>query len=290
LVDRGYFEAVTYSFTSPGLQASLFPDGAGFALSNPISADLAVMRVSLWPGLVQALRENQRRQQGRVRLFELGRAFAAADGAEIAVIGGLAAGRGVPEQWSAAKEAVDFYDVKADVEALLYASAAPEDISFEKAVHPALHPGQSARVLRAGRPVGWLGALHPELVSRLDLTYGAVVFELEIAAITATTVPQLREISKFPAIRRDVAVVVDRGVSFAAVRAVVSGTAGERLRELTLFDVYQGPGVEKDKKSIALGLNLQDTSRTLTDEEADAILAQVTGRLRSELQATIRDK
>jgi phenylalanyl-tRNA synthetase beta chain len=289
LVDRGYQEAITYTFTDAATQAVLCPEPA-LALSNPISADLGVMRVSLWPGLVQAVRDNQRRQQSRVRLFEIGRRYAGDTGAETEVIAGAASGAVVPEQWDAEARGVDFFDVKADVEALLDLTGAAHDFRFMAEEHPTLHPGQSARIWRGERAVGWLGAIHPEHQRRLDLTYPVVVFELETQAGLGARIPEFREISRYPAIRRDIAVVVDEAVTVNALRDAVRASAGALLNDLTVLSVYRGRQFEKGKKSIALGLQLQDTSRTLTDNEADAIVARVIEQLGLKLNATIRDK
>jgi phenylalanyl-tRNA synthetase beta chain len=290
LVDRGYQEAITYAFTDAQLQAELCGE-PGLALKNPISSDLGAMRVSLWPGLLVVLRENQRRQQPRVRLFEIGRRFATEDGRETEVVAGIAGGPRVPPQWDVEKPApVDFFDVKADVEALLTLTGAKDEFTFVRAEHPTLHPGQSARILRNGRPVGWIGAVHPRHVQSLDLTYPAVLFEIETAAGLAARIPEYREISKYPAIRRDIAPIVDEAVPADAVVAVVRASAGALLKDLEILSVYSGRQIEKGKKSIALGLNLQDTSRTLTDSEADAVVTQILDRLRRELNATIRDK
>lgn len=289
LVDRGYHEAITYTFTDASWQAILFPDPA-VALSNPISAELAVMRLSLWPGLIQAVRDNQRRQQPRVRLFEIGRRFGAGNGAETEMIGGIASGPLLNEQWGAEAGKVDFFDVKADVEALLTLSGAAHEFRFCAEQHPALHPGQSARIWRGDRPVGWLGALHPQHLKRMDLTYPVILFELDADAALAAPIPQFTEISKYPAIRRDVAVIVDEAIHVDAIKAVIQASAGELLNELTVLSVYRGKQFEKGKKSIALGMQLQDTSRTLTDHDADAIVAQVVDHLARQLNATIRDK
>ncbi|HEX2493098.1 MAG TPA: phenylalanine--tRNA ligase subunit beta [Steroidobacter sp.] len=289
LVDRGYQEAITYTFTDAELQKVLHPE-TPFALSNPISAELAVMRLSLWPGLVQAVRENQRRQQARVRLFEIGRRYAGDTGAETEVIAGIASGPLAPEQWALESRNVDFFDVKADVEALLALTGAPGDFRFATSAHPALHPGQSARIWRGEQPVGWIGAIHPEHVRRLDLTYPAFVFELETQAGLAARVPEYREISRYPSIRRDIAVIVDESVTVEALQASVRASAGALLNALSVLSVYRGKQIEKGKKSIALGLQLQDTSRTLTDNEADALVAQVVEELSRKLNATIRDK
>lgn len=289
LVDRGYQEAITYSFTDPSLQSVLFPDVSGFALSNPISAELAAMRLSLWPGLLKAVGENQRRQQPRVRLFETGRRFDAA-GAETPVVAGVAAGAALPTQWGVAATTVDFFDIKADVEALLTLTGDGASFRFVSEAHPSLHPGQSAAIYRADRRVGWLGTLHPEQAKRLDLTYPVVLFEIELLEGLAARVPQFQEISKYPAISRDIAVIVDEAVTVEALRQLVREQAGALLKDLALLSVYRGQQIEKGKKSIALGLNLQDTSRTLTDQDADALVSQVVASLSREFNATIRDR
>jgi phenylalanyl-tRNA synthetase beta chain len=289
MVDRGYQEAITYTFTDAADQSALCGE-QGLALANPISAELAAMRVSLWPGLLRALGENQRRQQHRVRLFEIGRRYDAQSGAETEVIAAVASGPRFAEQWDAPNTAVDFFDVKADLEALLTLSGAPAEFRFDRAEHPALHPGQSARVLRGARPVGWIGALHPRHVQRLDLTYAPILVELETEAGLAARIPEYREISKYPAIRRDIAVIVDEDVPAEALSNVVRERAGALLKDLNVLSVYRGQQIEKGKKSIALGLNLQDTSRTLTDSEADTVVAQIIESLDRQLNATIRDK
>ncbi|MGI9246606.1 MAG: phenylalanine--tRNA ligase subunit beta, partial [Steroidobacteraceae bacterium] len=270
LVQRGYFDAITYSFIEPRLQDLFAPGAATLTLANPISADLATMRASLWPGLVTALASNQRRQQPRVRLFEVGRKFVMsgqpATLAEVPVIAGLAAGPALPEQWGAAKQAVDFFDVKADVEALLQATGAGDGFRFVPGQHPALHPGQTAQILRGDAHVGWLGRLHPEVERQLELTYSAVVFELEVEGALAARVPQYRDVSRFPMVRRDLALIVDEAVPVQRLLDCVRAAAGAVLRETSVFDIYRGAGIETGRKSVAIGLNLQDVSRTLTDD------------------------
>jgi len=292
LVQRGYHEAITYSFVDPALQAVLSPGASTLALANPISADLAEMRVSLWPGLVRALVENQRRQQPRVRLFEVGHKFVSEGGRtqEIPVVAGLAAGPALPEQWGAVAADVDFYDVRADVEALLRATGAADVYTWAPAEHPALHPGQSARILRDGVPIGWLGRLHPAVERRLELTYSALVFELETESGLAGRLPHFAEISRFPAVRRDLAVVVAESVPVQALLDSIRASAGGLLTGLVVFDIYRGRGIAEGAKSVAIGLNLQDISRTLTDEEIDAVVARVVNDLERGYQATIRDK
>jgi phenylalanyl-tRNA synthetase beta chain len=292
LVQRGYFEAINYSFVDPSKQQIFDPGVPAFALANPISADLAVMRTSLWPGLVRSVAENQRRQQGRVRLFETASRFVV-DGAtvrEIECIAGVASGPVLPEQWGAKSVHVDFFDVVNDVEALLHHGRKGDGIGIVPAVHPALHPGQSARIERGGRPIGWIGRLHPDVERQCDLTYSAVVFEIETEAALCAEVPQFVEVSRFPAVRRDLAIVVPEAVPVGALVERVKRSAGPLLTRAFVFDVYRGTGIPDGFKSVATGLNLQDVSRTLTDDDADAVVAQVVADLKREFDATIRDK
>jgi phenylalanyl-tRNA synthetase beta chain len=292
LVQRGYYEAITYSFVDPALHDIFCPGETALTLANPIAADLAAMRLSLWPGLAKALLENQRRQQPRVRLFEVGRKFVVAGErlAEVPVVAGIAAGAALPEQWGARAAPVDFFDVREDVEALLRATGATDEFHFVPAQHPALHPGQAARIVRGDHPVGWIGRLHPQVERRLELTYSAVVFELETESGLLARVPRHREISRFPAVRRDIAMVVNEAVEVQSLLNRIRASAGSLLTDLVVFDVYRGGGIESGRKSVAIGLNLQDISRTLTDVETDAVVARVVADLERELNATIRDK
>lgn len=293
LAARGYEEAVTYAFVDPALQEKLFPGRPALALANPIASDMSVMRVSLWPGLIRAALENQRRQQDRIRLFEHGTRFELDGSAthEIETIAGLASGARLPEQWGVAKEArapADFYDVKADVAALIAGTGAAETFSFEPRELAALHPGRSARVLRRGSPVGWIGELHPALVKALDFTYAPVLFELDMGAL-AVKRAAFEDISRFPQVRRDLAVVVDEAVTLSTLAERVTLVTSSLLRGLRVFDVYRGPGLEPGRKSIALGLIFQDISRTLTDEDVDRLMASVVTDLRESLNARIRE-
>jgi phenylalanyl-tRNA synthetase beta chain len=290
MVDRGYQQAVTYSFVAPDLQRLLDPSGESLALSNPISADLAVMRRSLWPGLVQALLENVRRQQDRVRLFEIGTRFIVAGGelTERQSIAGLAWGRAAPEQWGLPSRDTDFFDLKADVQAL-FALAGRHDLGYVADALPCLHPGRSARVTGPSGTLGWIGELHPDLSRRLELRQAPILFEFDIESSFCAQLPVFQEISRYPQVRRDLAVLVPENVSFEQIRSVVRAAASGSLRELRLFDVYRGQGIEPGAKSVALGLILQERSRTLTDADGDAVVAAVIARLRSELGAKIRD-
>jgi phenylalanyl-tRNA synthetase beta chain len=288
LIDRGYQEAITYSFVDPHWQRLMFPDEAASTLVNPLSAELSAMRVSLWPGLAHAARENLRRQQSRVRLFEVGSKFIG--GAEVEVIAGLAVGTAEPEQWALSSRKVDFFDVKADIESIVALTGDDAEFAFRVDSLASLHPGQTARIFRGSEPVGWLGAIHPEVAKKMDLTYPLYLFELEVHAALSARVPQLADISRFPAIRRDLAVIVDEAVQFEQLANAVRTSAGQLLNDLSVLSVYRGEQLDKGKKSIALGLNLQDTSRTLTDEDADRVMAQVIEHLRVKFGSIIRDK
>jgi len=251
-----------------------------------------VMRVSLWPGLVRAALENQRRQQDRIRLFGHGARFVVESGkvSEVDSLAGIALGRRLPEQWgsSESREGEDFYDVKGDVQSLLAATGAAGEFTFEAAALSCLHPGRSARVLRAGSPVGWLGELHPRLVRELGFTATPVLFELDVVALQVR-LPQGREISRFPQVRRDLAIVLPENVTFSDLRERVVLAGSGSLRNVRLFDVYRGAGIEKGRKSVALGLIFQDISRTLTDDEVDRAVAAVVADLRENLDARIRE-
>ncbi len=293
LTARGYYEAITYAFVDPVRQKRLFPEREGLVLANAISADLSVMRVSLWPGLLHVALENQRRQQDRVRLFERGTRFASAGGSvrEIDTLSGVVFGARLPEQWGLSKAErapADFFDVKADVEALLAGTGAPHEFTFEADSLSCLHPGRAARVRRKGKDAGWIGELHPTLVREMDFTYTPVLFELDIEAL-AVVRPAFADISRFPAVRRDLAVVLDEGVPLSALEERVRSTATRLLRHIRVFDVYRGPGVETGRKSVALGLIFQDFTRTLTDEDADRVVASVVAELRVSLNAKIRE-
>jgi phenylalanyl-tRNA synthetase beta chain len=294
LAARDYEEAITYAFVDPALQAQLFPDRPALALSNPIASDMSVMRVSLWPGLLRAALENQRRQADRIRLFEHGTRFEAEGGStrEIDTLAGVAIGARLPEQWGVPKELrgpVDFYDVKADVAALLSATGENESFKFEAGALPALHPGRSARVLRRNLPVGWLGELHPNLVRALDFTYAPVLFELDAETAFAVHRVSYQEISRFPQVRRDLAVVIDEGVTLSSLAERVTLAASSLLRDLRVFDVYRGSGLEAGRKSVALGLIFQDISRTLTDEDVERLMVSVKADLREKLNAGFRE-
>jgi len=293
LVARDYQEVITYSFVDSALQSLLDPQHPPLPLANPLSADLAVMRTSLWPGLVQAARYNLHRQQERVRLFEIGRTFVpnAEDLRQAVHVAGLAIGTTYPEQWGEPRRPVDFFDVKGDLEALVADQlGAAVTLRYVPCIHPSLHPGQSAALMRGEDPVGWIGTLHPALEGPLDLgTSAVVVFELDLEALKAGEVPTFRPLSKFPTIRRDLAILVGEEISVEALLQCVRTAVGSLLQGLVLFDIYVGKGIESGRKSVAMGLTLQDPSRTLKDTEVDAVVASVVQQLVSKFDAVLRE-
>lgn len=291
LVQRGYQEAITYSFVDPRLQQQVDPDTRPMVLANPISSEMSVMRTSLWPGLLKAAQYNINRQQTRVRIFEYGLNYIqqANQLNQEYYIGGLVCGSRYPEQWGAPQVDSDFYDLKADVEALICAAMGGSQFSFVADRHPGLHPGQTARLLRDATPIGWLGKLHPELVNSLELPETTFLFEIATGPLSQGGIARFEGISKFPAIRRDLAFILPQAVISADICEEVRRSAGELLQSLTLFDLYQGKAIESGLKSIALGLILQGSSRTLTEQDVEAVLVQVQAALNAKFGATLRE-
>jgi phenylalanyl-tRNA synthetase beta chain len=248
---------------------------------------MGVMRASLWPGLIKAALDNQRRQQDRIRLFEHGARFDA--GTEVDLLAGIAMGSRNPEQWGSSATPVDFFDVKQDLDAVFARTGAPDDFGYIADAQPCLHPGRSARVTRGGKTIGWIGELHPQLVQEFDFTYAPIMFEVEYLPALAAKMPRFEEISRFPRVRRDLAVVVDEKVSLRQLHERVTFAASSLLRDIRVFDVFRGPGIETGRKSVALGLIFQDNSRTLADEDADRLLAAIRADLSATLGAGFRE-
>ncbi len=290
LAARGYFEAVNLSFVANELLAQWGLAGQGVPLANPLSVDLAVMRPSLLPGLVEALRHNRARQQERVRLFEVARVFAAGNPPiETPSLAIAACGTARAEQWGEPSRALDFFDLKGDLDALLAWGGEPQRWSVHADGLPAwLHPGRGARLARDGATVGYIGALHPQLAKVLDLGPDVHVLELALEPLLARRLPKAQPVARFPSVRRDIAVEVPEGVAWARIGEVVRDSLGTVLQELRLFDRYSGKGVEAGRKSLAMGLILQDASRTLTDDDADRWVRQAIAALEQTCQAKLR--
>ncbi len=292
LVARDWQEAITFSFVSAAGEAALFPDRdpgtAPIAVLNPIAGHLDVMRTTLLGGLIEVLTTNLARRRDRVRVFETGRCFERAGQGhrQPLRLGGLAYGNALPEQWGAPARAVDLFDVKGDLAALL----APRALTTDRGAHPALHPGRAARVLLDGAAIGWLGELHPRLVRHFDLPRAPVVFELDLPPLLARPLPAAVPVPKFPVVRRDLAVVVDEALPAQEVLAALEAARPPRVDAIRLFDVYRGPGVPSGKKSLAILVLIQDTQRTLTDAEIDATVAEMLRILADRFAATLRQQ
>lgn len=293
LLDRGYNEAITYSFIAKEFcEQFVISDSINDELfiTNPISAEMSLMRPTLLPGLMNALLYNQNRQQDRVRLFEIGLRFigSKANLHQIKTIAGVCSGNYYPEGWANGNRKVDFFDVKADIFALFALSNSCARIEFKDTEDPALHPGQALDVFVAGIKVGKLGALHPSLLQKLGIITPVVVFELDYEAIASGSIVNFQTFSKFPAVRRDLALLVDKQIQYAKLEQAIRKIVGKLLTELVIFDVYQGKGISDDKKSVAIGITLQDNERTLTDAEVNDVFAQVVTNLEREFGATLR--
>jgi phenylalanyl-tRNA synthetase beta chain len=284
----GYQEAITYSFVDPKVQGLVDPEREGIALANPISSDLSVMRTSLWSGLLKTVAYNQNRQQPRIRLFETGLRFIR-DGDRIdqqPMLSGVVAGGQLPENWANGRRSADFFDVKGELESLFQLLGI--DVQFLASQHPALHPGQTAELIRDGEHVGWLGTLHPQVQKKLELNGTILMFELFLNSVVSGYVPNFKDISKFPEVRRDLAIIIGGDVGFADVERVAKKRAGEHLTALRAFDVYEGESLGEGNRSLALSLFWQHPERTLNEEEVHSLFNGVIDALREELGATLR--
>lgn len=299
LVALGYSEAMTYSFVDPQLQSVIFPDAKNSAINvlNPISADLAQMRSSLWVGLLQAVERNQKRQIESLKLFESGLTFARSPAAadlpmQPLKLAGVWAGKAAPLNWHHPSAPVDFFAIKGDVERLLSALGVV-DMVWQKAEHPALHPGQSAQLMAGNQPLGWLGRVHPAVIKAFDLQGDVYVFELDLDDLvvdkTLVQAKAFAEVSRFPDIRRDLAVCVANALCVAEVMAAIHELKVQSLRDVRLFDVYQGPGIADGHKSLALALSFQHQERTLTESEVEVAMTAIKQHLLVKLQATLRE-
>nr|WP_129951733.1 phenylalanine--tRNA ligase subunit beta [Rahnella sp. RFA10(1/100)] len=294
LVDRGFQEAITYSFVDPKVQALLHPGEDALILPSPISVEMSAMRLSLWSGLLTSVVNNQNRQQSRVRLFESGLRFVPDTQADLGIrqdvmLSGVISGTKNEEHWDLARQAVDYYDLKGDLEAILELTGKMNNVQFKVEANPALHPGQSAAIYLHGERIGFIGVVHPELERKLDLNGRTVVFELLWNKVADRVLPDAKEISRFPANRRDIAVVVAENVPADDILAECKKVGANQVVGVNLFDVYRGKGVAEGYKSLAISLVLQDTGRTLEEEEIAATVAKCVEALKQRFQASLRD-
>ncbi|WP_410678427.1 phenylalanine--tRNA ligase subunit beta [Avibacterium paragallinarum] len=293
-VDSDYQEVVSYSFVDPEVQQLLYPEQEALILPNPISREMSAMRVSLLPGLLTTIAYNQNRQQSRVRIFESGLRFIPDAEAESGVrqeyvIGAAIVGDKRPVHWEQKGENVDFFDLKGDLERILSLTKAGNRLRFVAKSYPALHPGQSAAIILDDKEIGYIGTVHPKVVQQLGLSGKPIVFEIEWAPIAERTVPNAKEISRFPANKRDLAIVVDSATPAGDVLEVCRQAGGKQLVNVSLFDVYQGANLPAGKKSLAISLTIQDTEKTLEEKEINAVISAVLDALKQRFDAYLRD-
>ncbi len=291
LVSAGYQEVVTYSFVDESWERDLMGNPAPIKLKNPIASNLSAMRTSLWGGLLDVLTYNLNRKQERAYLFEIGAIYQQQVGAyqETTRVSGLAYGSAKPEQWAASNTDIDFFDVKAHVNSLIGADGSHKQVTYEKAEHCALHPGQTAKVLLNGKAIGWLGKLHPKWQQHYDLAKSTYLFELDVDAIVARPLPTYQEVSKLLPVRRDLAIVLDENIAVQTVLNVIHEENITLIADVGLFDLYQGKGVPENKKSLALSVLMHDTQKTLTDSDADTAIANLLQLLQIKFDAVLRN-
>ena len=284
LAARDWQEVITFSFVAAEDERALDPDARPIAVLNPIAAQRDVMRTTLLPGLIEALRTNVKRKVPRLRIFEVGRTFARDDLGQPIRIGGLAYGASDPEQWGVPARAVDLFDVKADLEAL----ASPLAVTTTAGARPWLHPGRSAEVRIGGVAVGWLGELHPRLARVFELPSAPTVFELDLAALSRVPVPLAQPVSRLPSIRRDMAVIVNENIAVADILQALRERKTPEVESLDVFDIYRGHELPNGRKSVAILVLMRDTERTLTDADSERIVGDLLAVLRTRFGATLR--
>jgi phenylalanyl-tRNA synthetase beta chain len=289
---RGFHEVVNFSFVEAAWETDFAANGAPIRLANPIASQMGAMRSSLIGGLVGTLVSNRKRQTERVRAFEIGRCFLR--DAEAAPVPGfrqpqrlaaIAAGTAQPEQWSDKARKIDFFDLKGDLEALFPGRL----LRFEKTVHPALHPGRSARVLLDGEAIGVIGELHPLWVQKYELGAAPAVFEIELDALLSMPMAEYAEVSRYPSVKRDIALVVAQDQALQPLLDVMQMASSACVRGIELFDVFHGAGLPEGKKSLAFRVVMQDTERTLADAEVDAAVVRLVEAASNEFGAALRN-
>jgi len=292
LTDRDYQEVITYSFVDSSLNNLFLEDQNPIRIANPIADNMSELRTTLWPGLLQALITNLNRQYRRVRLFEFGRTFHLRGGQrhEVSQLGGVVSGSVIEEQWAQDSRAVDFFDVKADIEAILALTGANNRFIFNLLDKTGMQPGQSAAISDGDRSVGVLGRIHPRVQSGLDIDAPVYLFQLDLEMLRQRRIPKFTKPSRFPAIHRDLSVIVDNGVNAGSILDAVIEAGGKRIVNLNLFDVYRGEGIDPRRKSLAFGLTLRDSSRTLTDDEVENTISKIIDALDRRFGAQLRSK
>ena len=292
MLGLGYQEAITFSFVDPKIQQVLAPQVATLNLANPLSSELSAMRTTLWAGLLNAVAYNQNRQQNRVRLFEVGSRFIPQKDGSLTqemMLAGVITGDVLPESWASKSVPIDFFDIKGNVESILALTGTSDTVSFKSAQHAALHTGQTAAIIDEQQNViGYVGKLHPQVQQSLELQGAVFVFELLLAPLLSTKVPKFSELSRFPMVRRDIAVVLDATIQASDVLQTARQAGAELLQNVWLFDVYQGTGIAEGKRSLAIGTHWQRHDRTLQDEEIKAGVQAIVDALQKQHNAVLR--
>jgi phenylalanyl-tRNA synthetase beta chain len=257
---------------------------------NPMTAEMGVMRTNLWPGLVSTFLYNQNRQQSRIRLFEIGLRFIINndDLEQQNVVSGLISGNAFPDQWGISSRSVDFYDLKGDLESLFSLTLDSSEFAFISGQHSALHPGQTAFITRQGEVIGVIGGLHPQIKQALDIKENLYLFEINLEKLQVSKMPRYQEVSKFPSIKRDLAILVSSSIPSSLIQDTIRKVAGDLLQHIHLFDVYQGKGIANHQKSLALALILQHQARTLRDEDVADVMNRVMAVLKEQFAAELR--
>jgi phenylalanyl-tRNA synthetase beta chain len=289
LCAAGYQEAINYSFVDEEQLRSVHHGEQVLALANPLSSDMDVMRTTLLPGLLTSLARNIRRQQPRVRLFETGVAFLQGDTMnEVERLAGIATGDAYPEQWGEPARVMDFFDIKGDIERLYAMRGDADKPVFGPGELPWMHPGASAVIKISGEIVGWCGSVHPSVLKAFEIKKSVFAFELDLEKLLQRDVPFTKSISRFPSVRRDLALLLPNDVTYDQVKDCITTTAGPLLEKVLVFDVYQGKNLKKGYKSLAIGLIFNNVSSTLKDEDVDPVIETLVSELEQQLGAQLR--
>ena len=289
---RGYHETISYSFVDPQLQEILYPQAQAMTLLNPISSELSQMRVGLWPGLIASMIYNLHRQQQTVKIFEMGVTFAHTlqEQIECSSIAGLITGKSGHLSWNEEARFLDFYDLKGDVESLC-SFLQVSSLSFMPALHNGLHSGQTAQIIIDNKKSGWIGVLHPRIADALNIDNEVILFELALEPLYAAKIRRYQPVSKYPRIRRDLSFLIDEGVSALQIETTIREAADKAyLKSLDIFDVYNGAGVPQGKKSVAIALSLQDSSKTLVDSQINLLISAIIKALHNEYSILLREQ
>jgi phenylalanyl-tRNA synthetase beta chain len=289
----GYHETITYSFTDPKLQQLLNNTNQALTLLNPISPELSEMRTSLWPGLITVAKHNLNRKHRQIRIFEIGLCFEKNSGSgellQQQFLAGLLTGTVYPEQWGIKdKPAVSFFDVKNNIANIFKVTGSENLIEYRPILHPALHPKKSAQIIFDNNPAGWVGELHPGIAQALELPRNVYLYEIKFSFIINVLQKKFKGFSRFPAVQRDIAIIVDQELSWQKIKKKILDISGELLQNIELFDIYQGEGVGFNKKSLAIHLTFQALDRTLVDIEVDEQITKIINVLNQDLNAKLR--